>query len=226
VAHPYVQIARDHSLPRGRMWLDQVLTAAGGARRADRLLAAYAGARRRLGDAPVESPPGWTCDEVGRAALLYEALIADPHADHAALVDGVFRKGDTAERRALLRALCLLPDPARFAPTAIEACRTNVVPVFEAIACDNDFPERWFPDEAFNQLVLKALFLEVPLARVRGLAARAQGELARMALDYAAERRAAGRSVPADLARIPGCELATLASGSLRAPKRLPGETP
>jgi hypothetical protein len=78
--------------------------------------------------------------------------------------------------------------------------------VFEAIACDNVYPERHFTELAYNQLVLKSLFLEVPLARVRGLATRARPELARMVLDYAAERRAAGRRVPADLALIPGCQ--------------------
>ena len=92
VSHPYAQIARDHSLPGGRMWLAQALAAPADAQRASRLLAAYAGARRRLGEAPIapsdeharalasaglESPVGWTCDEVGRAALLCAALEAE-----------------------------------------------------------------------------------------------------------------------------------------------------
>jgi hypothetical protein len=49
-------------------------------------------------------------------------------------------------------------------------------------------------------MVLKALFNGVALARIAGLGARANASLARMATDYAAERRAAGRSVPSDLA--------------------------
>jgi hypothetical protein len=44
----------------------------------------------------------------------------------------------------------------------------------------------------------------VPLARVIGLDERRSPELARMARDYAAERRAAGRTVPDDLAHILG----------------------
>jgi hypothetical protein len=51
----------------------------------------------------------------------------------------------------------------------------------------------------FNQMVLKALFNNVPLARIVGLADRANNELARMANDYAAERRAAGRAIPGDI---------------------------
>jgi hypothetical protein len=73
------------------------------------------------------------------------------------------------------------------------------VPLFESIACDNPYPERHFPTAQFNQLVLKALFVGLPLARVVGLAARRNDELSRMASDFAAERRAAGRPVPPDL---------------------------
>ena len=82
----------------------------------------------------------------------------------------------------------------------MEACRSNVRDVFLAIACDNDYPARYFPDAAFNQMVMKALFSNVELACVRNLASRLNPELRRMALDYAAERRAAGRTVPFDIA--------------------------
>jgi hypothetical protein len=42
----------------------------------------------------------------------------------------------------------------------------------------------------------------VSLTAASGLAARADDELARMARDFAAERRAAGRPVPTDLDRL------------------------
>ena len=71
--------------------------------------------------------------------------------------------------------------------------------IFEAIACENPYPARHFPELNFNQMVLKAAFNGVALARVVGLSSRLNAELARMASDYASERRAAGRSVPADL---------------------------
>jgi hypothetical protein len=53
-------------------------------------------------------------------------------------------------------------------------------------------------------MVLKALFLDVPLARIIGLDGRRTPDLTRMARDYAAERRAAGRPVSADLMRLAG----------------------
>jgi hypothetical protein len=60
------------------------------------------------------------------------------------------------------------------------------------------YPARYFPDDAFNQMVLKALFVGAPLAQIYGLAERTTSELIRMAEAYASERRAAGRPVPED----------------------------
>ena len=99
----------------------------------------------------------------------------------------------------MLQSLSLLPRPARFIDTAVEACRTNVRQVFEAIACENAYPADIFPAPNFNQMVLKALFMEVPLSRVEGLSQRITPELVRMARGYASERAAAGRTIPADI---------------------------
>ena len=74
--------------------------------------------------------------------------------------------------------------------------------VFEAIACENPYPRRHFVELPWNQMVLKAAFSGVALTRIVGLAERRNPELARMAADYAAERRAAGRPVPDDLALV------------------------
>lgn len=131
------------------------------------------------------------------------ALLVEHDVDPATAWD-LFRHGDTEERRAIVRALPRLRDPARFLALAVEACRTSVVPLFEAIACNNPFPAAHFPDESFNQMVLKAVFVGVPLARVVGLQTRLSPELERMARDYAAERRAAGRAIPDDLTLIGG----------------------
>jgi hypothetical protein len=98
----------------------------------------------------------------------------------------------------------LLPEPERVVALGVEACRSSIQPVFEAIACENPFPARHFPEPNFNQMVLKALFTGVPLARILGLQDRVTAELERMARDFASERRAAGRPVPADIGRLIG----------------------
>jgi hypothetical protein len=137
-----------------------------------------------------------------RGLLLLVACRCAADDARAGLVDRVFRTADSDERVALLAVLSTLPGASAYVATAVEACRSNVRDVFEAIACENDFPARHFSDEAFNQMVMKAVFSGISLARIRGLAGRMNSELERMARDYRAERRAAGREVPADLARL------------------------
>jgi hypothetical protein len=151
---------------------------------------------RRLG---ILSPRDWGVDGLARAALLTEALEAWPHERHVALVRELYLKGDEREQAAVLRALSLLPDPGRFVEIGTDGCRSNVRDVFEAIAGENPYPAEHFPDPAFNQLVLKAYFVGVAVSRIQGLDRRRTPELRRMAADYASERRAAGRPVPADI---------------------------
>jgi hypothetical protein len=142
----------------------------------------------------------WGLDGLTRAGLLLHAAAALAPGELETLAEECFLQGDTRERQAVLRTLPLLPDPGRFVPLGAEACRTSVEPVFEAIACENPFPARHFPESSFNQMVLKAIFIGVRVGRILGLEGRITPELRRMAADYASERRAAGRSVPDDVA--------------------------
>lgn len=173
---------------------------------------AFAGAGRRFGTRPLGpgatiadargrtwSVSGWGIDEAARAALVLTIVAATPAADRFAWVDGLYRAGALRERTALLRVLAALPEPAAFLPLALDACRASTQPVFEAIACENPYPAAHFSESSFNQLALKAVFTGVALTRILDLESRRTAELARMAADYAAERRAAGRPVPADL---------------------------
>jgi hypothetical protein len=178
--------------PDARAWLQ---AAADGDKIA--LLAAFSGAARKVGKAAIAIADRgtWGADEVARAALLIRAY-------PRIVPDELWAHGDNRERQAVLKALPLLPEPERFAALAIEACRTNVLTVFEAIACENPYPAQHFPELHYNQMVLKAAFNGVALARIVGLRARLSPELSRMATDFAAERRAAGRPVPADLGLI------------------------
>jgi hypothetical protein len=176
---------------------------------------AFAAAGRSLGSAALGagatiadatertwSIAGWGLDEAGRALLLLRGIGCLPASEQPAWVDGLYRAGAMRERQAVLRVLALLPEPARFLAIALDACRASTQPVFEAIACENPYPAAYFPEASFNQMVLKAVFTEVPLARILGLDARRTPDLVRMASDYADERRAAGRTVPTDLARL------------------------
>jgi len=175
---------------------------------------AYAGAGRRFGDsqptwaeservrlqaAGLTAPETWSPAQLARASLLLCAIDVLPDAEHVPLLTEAIRKGDSAERVAALRALSLMPFPERFAELGADACRSHVIDVFSAIACDNAFPAAYFPQEGFNQLVMKVLFVELPLERVVNWRKRCNAQLFRMARDYEAERRAAARPVPSDL---------------------------
>lgn len=199
-------------------WFDGAWAEADGVGRRERFLTLYAGAGRRLGRAPVEpnaaesdrleaaglapSPAGWGLDECGRGALLLKALEPLSEPDRLGLASEIYHRGEVRERQALLRVLAYLPHPESFRDLAVEACRTSVESVFSAVACDNPYPAAHFPEASFNQMVLKAVFVGAPLGRVFGLERRVTPDLVRMAEDYAAERRAAGRPVPRDLALI------------------------
>jgi hypothetical protein len=211
-------IARARLRPDER-WLDEMLAAAG-KRNINSLLGAYTGASRKAAGralsltatehAAIEAlSPGlscerWTLDDVVRATLLLEAArvegneVADDHA-WIGIASACYENGDAREQQSWLKAISLLPLAERFVAFGIDACRSHIQPTFEAISCDNPYPSAHFPVLNFNQLVLKALFIGVPLARIVGLRRRLNPDLSRMARDYAAERRAAGRSVPADL---------------------------
>jgi hypothetical protein len=156
---------------------------------------AQAALAERGGPAPMV---GWGTDELVRAALLMRAVGALETDAQAALVSDLYYRGEVRERQAVLRVLAWLPQPERFAELAVEACRSHVQTVFDAIACWNPFPAEHFSEAAFNQMVLKAVFTETPVTRISGLARRVGPDLARMTRDYADERRAAGRPVPKD----------------------------
>jgi hypothetical protein len=148
--------------------------------------------------ASVNWPLVLAADEVVRILVLARAGEKLGGPELAELVDAVYRHGEARERMAVLRALPFLRAPERFVALAGDACRTHVVPIFEAIACENPFPAQHFPPDAFRQMVLKAVFVEVPVRRIHGLDARLDAELARMARGYASERAAAGRVIPED----------------------------
>lgn len=147
-------------------------------------------------DAPVTA---WTTVDFARWQLLRERASTMAPAAFSVIARACFEQGDAAEQASWCRAVSLLPQPEQYLPIVIDACRTNIVPLFEAIACENPYPAAHFPERNFNQVVLKAMFNGIALARIVGLAGRRNAELARMATDYAAERTAAGRSVPADI---------------------------
>jgi len=112
-----------------------------------RFRASFAGVTRRLRgvevagddiaaltDAGVIGAADWRIDRVARVALLSQVLVAVSFEEHAAFVRQVYLRGDYKEQAAVLASLSFLPGPERYLDLAIDACRTNVLDVFEGIA--------------------------------------------------------------------------------------------
>jgi hypothetical protein len=102
---------------------------------------------------------------------------------------------DTGELRTFLRYLNLLPGAEAFSNVAVEALRTNIATIFDAIALDNPYPGKYFNEQQWNQMYLKAAFMQRDLGRIQDVDDRANKDLARIISDYAHERWAASRDV-------------------------------
>ena len=119
-------------------------------------------------------------------------------------LDRLCAAGDIGELVAYYRGLPLYPDQPRYALRAAEGIRSNMRAVFEAVAHRNPYPAEQLNEPAWNQLVLKALFVGIPLHPIVGLDGRRNPTLARMLCDYAHERWAASRPVSPELWRCVG----------------------
>ncbi len=132
----------------------------------------------------------WTLDQAARAVLL---LSLPPGAKTVAALLALHQTADLGEHVALARSLFLLPDAGALLRIAREAIRSNMRDVFAAVSQRNPYPAEHCDDIAWNQMVVKCLFVDLPLESIYGLDRRANRELSRILIDLARERKAANR---------------------------------
>ncbi|MDO8149149.1 EboA domain-containing protein [Isoptericola sp. b515] len=196
-------------------WIDR--TRAEVARDPRTLPRAFALAPRRAGRGPRRpgaDPHGLvhgTFEDEARAALVVAlAHAAGDGEDVAGRLRDLFTQGDTGERRGVLRGLDALQSDGVVAAGSPLA-RTGVELAHDAhrandpslvAAAVGPFGAAHLDQHTWRHTVLKLVFLGVPLDAVARLADRVDAETARMASDFAAERCAAGRPVPADVDRL------------------------
>ena len=145
-------------------------------------------------------PDGWPLSQLIRTYL----LLLLPAADATTYVVTLAKLLETAEmdeQVTVYAALPVLAHPEVLVPLAVNGLRTNITRVFDAIALQNPFPADHLDEAAWNQMILKAVFMGRPLYRLYRADARANPALARMLVDFAHERWAAGRPVTPELWR-------------------------
>jgi hypothetical protein len=145
----------------------------------------------------------WAVDQAARI-LLVLASYTGAEATFAARLETLVRSGEIGEQIALYRGLPLYPAPRQVLHIASEGIRSAMQPIYEAVAHRNPYPAEQFSEAMWNQMVVKALFIGSRLAPIQGIDERRNEDLARMLVDYAHERWAAGRDVSPELWRCVG----------------------
>ncbi|GAB3905947.1 hypothetical protein GCM10028803_37570 [Larkinella knui] len=144
------------------------------------------------------SVEGWTLDRLARVWWLLQ-LSSDDQAVYFSTIENLFKAAEMNELAALYSALPVLQFPEHWRFQATEAVRSNIAPVQDALMLHNPYPAEQLDEPAWNQLVMKAFFSDKPVDQIIGFQERANSSLARIAVDYAQERRAAGRSIHPEL---------------------------
>lgn len=197
-------------------WLETQLTAIASGEKSMQLAVAIGLAPRKIGKKDLDlsadeagsahavrpglDTTGWSLDQVARILFALASFRGDA-AQFAHGIDRILATAEIGEQIALLRGLPLYPAPELFLSRAAEGVRSAVQPIFEAVAHRNPYPREQFGEAQWNQMVVKALFIDSRLAPIQGLDARRNADLARMLIDYADERRAAGRAISPELWR-------------------------
>lgn len=110
-------------------------------------------------------------------------------------VANLIQIADTGELETFLKFLVLLPDAGKYSQVAVEALRTNIATIFHAISLKNPYPSMYFNDQQWNQMYLKAAFMQLDLADILDVDERSNKDLTRIISDYAHERWAASRDI-------------------------------
>lgn len=203
----------------GQHWFDEQVAKLGSTPTEKDVYLALGYVTRRLGKADLDlsqedlaiaqsarpgwSPGDWSVDQAARVAFVLASFNGDD-AGFQARIEQLFRTADIGELIAFYRGLPLYPAPKLHVARAREGTRSAMQPIFEAVAHRNPYPREEFDENAWNHMVLKALFIGSKLDPIQGLDERANPRLMRMLCDYAHERWAAGRPVSPELWRCVG----------------------
>ncbi len=183
--------------PEGWAWLQDVLAEL--AAKPDAIRVRFPAVGRKVGRGVLEEGAdpadvhAWTVDDAARVLML-QALGTAAEAELAEL----YRYGDAAERRGVLRALPYVEGLGdRGLGLTEDAIRTNDTRLIAAAL--GPYATTHLPDTAYDHAVLKCVFVGVPITGVDGVGERVTADGARMLAAFVHERVAAGRDVAAEV---------------------------
>ena len=158
---------------------------------------------RPVSDSPSEPDHRLDLEDLRQAVRTYLLLLLPENevTTRLSILGRLLETADIDEQVTVYRSLPLFSHPKSLTSLVTNGLRTNITLVFDAIALRNPYPARFLDEAAWNQLVLKAVFMERPLYLIVDADKRANSTLARILVDVAHERWAAGRTVTPELWR-------------------------
>ena len=154
-----------------------------------------------FGDVPIGH---WKRDELAQVYLVAQVMSNRYETDERfAALYRLYDASDTEGRVACLRALNFMTGKSKDALTMInDAGRTYLSALMEAAWCSHPYASQTLSLEELRKAVLKAIFCEVSIESFMGIDRLADPELSRRLAEFANEREAAGRTVPAEVWRV------------------------
>ena len=158
-------------------------------------------------------PSNWSSCTLARAILIMSANI------HWSTFDSTFTTADLKENIDLYKLLHLFNDghhSSELRTRLGEGLRTNTVPIFKACAFDSNLPATLLPEDAWNQMILKALFLDLDPTSIVEQTRRTNDRLDVMLLRYASEKAHASREIPPCLWELMQPELSQITAEQIK----------
>ena len=102
---------------------------------------------------------------------------------------------DTREQVTIYKSIPYLANASHFASIVVNGIRTNIIDVFDAIALNNPYPASNFSQDEWNQMVLKAIFMERPIYQIKYVDQRKISNPVRLVYDESIPERTLSKVV-------------------------------
>ncbi len=140
----------------------------------------------------------WTKQDLARVVL----MIHLDTSKNKEILESFFETAEMLELVSFFKGLYLLINASEFTKSVEEGIRTNMVNVFDSFTAGNPYASTYLEEWAWNQLILKAFFMDRPLYTIHDVDKGKSENLANILQDFVRERWAAGRTVSPEIWRM------------------------